>query len=83
MQTKTERVRELVRNGELLPALRIAKDFRMLGDHRVTIQQGWAAYTNPSFYRGLRRDPDQMVCTALSALLELYGNPTTRGVPTC
>jgi hypothetical protein len=72
MQTKTEKVRELLRDRRFVEALKIAKGFRHLGDHKKTIQRGWDAHTNPRFARSLNRDPQALLDQAIAALLDLY-----------
>lgn len=72
MITKTERVSRLLASGEAIEALRIAKGFRHLGQHKVLIQRGWDAHTNPHFARQLGRDPEALVTGAIEALLELF-----------
>ena len=72
MQTKTEQVRELLRNNREIDALRIAKSFRRLGDHKVTIRRAWDAYANPRFAKSLGRDPDALLATGVAAMRELY-----------
>ena len=71
--TKSDHVRALLADGKDIDALRIAKGFRWLGDHKVTIQRGWEAHTNPSFMRQLGRDPDQALADGIEALRTLYG----------
>lgn len=73
MDTKTQKVRQLLTDGRWIDALRIAKGFRHLGPHKKTIQRGWDAHANPRFAKSLGRDPQVLVDDALSALSELYG----------
>lgn len=70
--TKTDLVRQALRSGREIEALRIAKGFRMLGDEKRTIQRGWDAYANPRFAQSLGRDPDLLVREAILALRRLY-----------
>lgn len=72
MITKTQTVKDLLHSGEAIAALRIAKGFRHLGDHKARIQRGWDAHTNPRFARSIGKDPDQLVAEAISALLAIY-----------
>lgn len=71
--TKTSQVRKALAEGRDLDALRIAKGFRALGVHKLTIQRGWEAHTNPRFQSQLGRDPEQLLHAAFSALRDLYG----------
>jgi hypothetical protein len=70
--TKTQQVRDLLARGEDIAALRIAKGFRILGEHKADIQRGWDAHTNPRFARSLGRDPDELVARAINSLRTLY-----------
>lgn len=70
--TKSDQLRQALREGRERDALRIAKGFRMLGRHKVTIQRGWDALTNPRFAKALGRDPAQLYRDAMDALYELY-----------
>lgn len=71
--TKSDLVRQALSENRFIDALRIAKDFQWLGDHKVTIQRGWAAQTNPRFQEQIGRDPAQLLVEAETALRELYG----------
>lgn len=72
--TKTEEVRQALREGRDIDALRIAKSFRILGDHKVAIQRGWDAYQNPRFARQIGRCPDDLMRKAMTSLRDLYGS---------
>lgn len=69
---KTDLLRQALREGREIDALRIAKSFRMLGDFKVAIQRGWDAYQNPRFAASLGRDPDKLVADAMKAVHTLY-----------
>ncbi|WP_306150724.1 hypothetical protein [Roseovarius sp. MMSF_3281] len=69
---KTDLLREALREGREIDALRIAKSFRMLGDFKVAVQRGWDAYQNPRFARSLGRDPDRLVKQGIEAVRSLY-----------
>jgi len=70
--TKTDRVRQALREGRDIDALRIAKSFRALGRHKVAIQRGWDAVQNPRFHAAIGRDPERLLADAISALRNLY-----------
>jgi hypothetical protein len=72
--TKTDKVRQALRDGRDIDALRIAKGFRKLGQFKTAIQRGWDAYQNPRFTRQLGRDPEQTLGDAITALRTLYGD---------
>lgn len=71
--TKTDKVRQALREEKKFDALRIAHTFRHLGEHKVTIQRGWDAYQNPRFAKSLGRDPQKLIEAAFDALTALYG----------
>jgi hypothetical protein len=68
VETKTAKAARLFRSGEFVDSLRIVKSFRHLGDHKVTIQRGWDAHTNPRFAKSLGRDPNQLIEAARAAM---------------
>lgn len=70
--SKTDQVRQALRDGREIDALRIAKSFRILGGYKTAIQRGWDAYTTPSFARALKRDPEELVRSAVQAVRTLY-----------
>ena len=81
--TKTAQLVAFMRAGDWGRALSLASTFRLLGEHRVVIHRAHAARTNPSFYRGLGRDPEATVRAGISALQTLYPErpPTTEDTP--
>jgi hypothetical protein len=70
--TKTSLLRQALREGRDVDALRIAKSFRILGPYKVAIQRGWEAVQNPRFIRQIGRDPEELKRAAMAALRELY-----------
>lgn len=71
--TKTEQLRQALRDGRDVDALRLANSFRMLPDaDKVIIQRGWDAIQHPTFARALKRDPDQLYRAAVEAVQNLY-----------
>ena len=70
--TKTEKLRQALREGREIDALRIAKSFRALGPFKTVIQRGWDAYQNPKFHQSIGRDPEALLADAISAVRELY-----------
>lgn len=70
--TKTARVRQALKEGRDIDALRIAKSFRALGAHKVAIQRGWDAHQNPGFHKQIGRDPTVLTQAAVDALKVLY-----------
>ena len=71
-RTKSDQLRDALREGRDMDALRIAKSFRMLGQFKADIQRAWDAYQNPRFARSLGRDPDALVRKGMAALRQLY-----------
>lgn len=70
--SKLARLRAAWDAGNRLEALRIAARFPRLGAERETITRGWAAYTNPGFYREMGRDPEALIAAAFDALAARY-----------
>lgn len=58
--------------GDTATALRIAAKFPRLGEHAGPITRGWAAYSNPDFYRQIGQDPHTLVAAGLDALRDKY-----------
>lgn len=72
MKTAIENLRELWAAGEYRKAVKLAASWPRLGEHKTAIQQGWAACTNPDFYRQIGKDPDALYTAALLALVARY-----------
>ena len=72
MQTKLSQVKQYMADGNYHTALRLAASFPRLGDHREPITRGWAALTNPGFYREIECDPDELVAAGLDAIRERW-----------
>jgi len=70
--TKSDQLRQALREGRDIDALRIGKSFRMLQDQKVAIQRAWDAYQNAHFHRQIGRDPDELVREGIKALKKLY-----------
>jgi hypothetical protein len=71
---KTDLLLALIRGGEWNRALSLANRFRLFPpDVKRAIRQGHAAGTNPRLYRGMGRDPEQLVAAGRAALLRHYG----------
>lgn len=61
--------------GDYRKALKLAASWPKLGPQKAAIQQGWAAASNPSFYRQLGKDPQACYQAGLVAVAERYGLP--------
>jgi hypothetical protein len=73
METKLAKLRAAYAAGDHVGALRIAAKFPRLGGHREAITRGWAAHTNPAFYRELGHDPAALIAAGIAATVERYG----------
>lgn len=80
METKLSKLKKLMAYGDHRAALRLAAGWPRLGDHKEAITRGWAALSNPGFYRELGRDPEALVAAGLAAIRERYGLPDTVGM---
>jgi hypothetical protein len=73
MISKCDQIRAAWAAGEQISALRIAARFFDRSAETITFKRGMDAYNNPSFYRQLGKDPDQMITEALATLAEKLG----------
>lgn len=72
METQLTKLKRFMAEGDYHSALRMAAKFGQLGTQRDAITLGWAAKTNPRFYRELGKDPDQLVQNGIKAIRERY-----------
>ena len=72
MQTKLSKLKAMMAAGDYHRALRLAAGWPRLGHHKEAIQQGWAAMSNPGFYRQIGKDPDELSKVGLVAIRERY-----------
>ena len=72
MESKLSKLKAAWHGGDQIEALRIAARFPALGDAKKAITQAWAAVQNPSFYRQLGHDPEQLVNNGLEAIATRY-----------
>lgn len=72
METKLARLKALWAAGDYRAALKLAAGWPRLGRHRDAIRRGWAAASNPTFYRELGQDPDALYQAGLQAVAERY-----------
>src|SRR5262245_51348301 len=68
MMCKTDQIRAAWHAGDRIGALRIAARFFDRSKDTKTFKRGIDAYNNPTFYRQLGKDPEQIVCDALDVL---------------
>jgi hypothetical protein len=72
MTTKLEQLRNFMREGDHRAALKLAAGWSRLGEARDAIQRGWAALTNPDFYREIGKDPDELIRLGIEAIRKQY-----------
>jgi len=68
MNCKTNQIRTAWNTGDRIGALRIAARFFDRSVDTRTFKRGMDAYNNPSFYRQLGKDPEQIVRDAFDVL---------------
>jgi hypothetical protein len=72
MQSKTERIKTALADGDWLSALRVASHFHDRSNDTLTFKHGFDAYQHPDFYRQLGKDPEKLVGAALTRLLARF-----------
>lgn len=70
---KTDQVRELIKQGELTKALRIAKGFRInvTAAQRDAMTRGYECIVNPRFYKSIGTDIDKAIADGIAVLNEI------------
>jgi hypothetical protein len=72
MHCKSDQIRAAWSAGDQIGALRIAARFFDRSDDTRTFKRGIDAYNNPSFYRQLGKDPEQLIAAALELLAKKF-----------
>ena len=72
MNCKSDQIRAAWEAGDWISALRIASRFFDRSMDTRTFKRGIDAYNNPSFYRQLGKDPEQIVRDALDVLAKRF-----------
>ena len=72
MERKLDILQRLMQEGEWGKALKLAAGWPRLGKHKEAIQKGWAAYSNPRFYRQINQDADALIENGITALQDRY-----------
>ena len=72
METALSRLKKLMANGEERKALKLAASWPDLGEHKDAIRAGWAAASNPEFYRELGKSPEKLEQEGIAAIRERY-----------
>ena len=70
--TKLARIREAMMADDWDSALKIAARFQRLGEHDDVIRRAANAVGNPSFYKQLGQDVDQLKATGIEALKKRF-----------
>ena len=73
--TALQKLKDLWVAGEFRRALKLAASWPRLGNHKTPIERGWAAISNPSFYRQLGKNPYALYHTGLRAVADRYNLP--------
>jgi len=68
MESKTILIRTALARGDWLSALRVAARFHDRSEDTRLFKRGFDAHQNPSFYRQLGKDPDQLIGAAMKRL---------------
>jgi hypothetical protein len=72
VKSKSHQIRAAWGAGDQIGALRIAARFFDRSVDTRTFKRGVDAYNNPSFYRQLGKDPEQIVHDALDVLAKRF-----------
>ena len=79
MQTKLAKLKQFMAAGDYRAALKLAASWgrRGLGggSHADAITQGWAALSNPDFYKSIGKDPDALTAAGVAAIRARYDIP--------
>lgn len=74
--SKRDELKQLLDAGKYRAALKLAASApRLLQTHADAIRTGYAAASNPAFYRELGRDPDDLVASGVAAIRARYDIP--------
>ncbi len=72
METKISILRTHMTKGDWPKAIALAAKFPRLGAHRNAILDAQLALTNPSFIKGIKKDPQQLIEAGKAALIAAY-----------
>jgi hypothetical protein len=72
IETKKARLLRLMASQNWREALRLAAEFRELGEHRDPIQRAHSAVVHPNWSRQMRRDPAADIAAGIEALRQRY-----------
>lgn len=70
---KTETVKMLIEQGEVVKALRIAKNFRInvTASQRDAMTRGYECMVNPRFYRSIGTDIDEAIEAGIETMKQI------------
>lgn len=68
MESKADRIRTALADGDWLSALRTGAHFYDRSTDTILFKRGFDAYQHPEFYRQLGKDPDKMVEAAMTRM---------------
>jgi hypothetical protein len=68
MQNKSDKIRQMLADGETRKAVSVASMFFDRSAETQLYKQAQAAINNPSFYRQIGKDPDAIFAAAVDAL---------------
>ena len=79
MDTALDKLKRMWADKSYRAALKLAASWPRLGSEKPAITKGWAAASNPDFYRQLGQDPQRLYTLGLLAVARRYklGRPTT------
>lgn len=74
METKLQRVQQLIKASEYRKALAIVAKFpRIDKQYKDAIISAHECYSYPDFYKQLSKDPEQLIRNGIDAMVALYG----------
>jgi hypothetical protein len=72
VKKKIDILRAMMAREDWDAAIKLAARFPRLGEEAKPIQQGASALLSPGLYRGMGKDPDEIVREAKNALIRRY-----------
>lgn len=76
MQTKSDKVREMLKDGQFKEALAIVKTFKLglSKQQRELLSRAHESQWNPAFYIKLGHNPEALFNQATELMLQIYGD---------
>lgn len=72
METKTQKIKDLLNKGDLKKAISIASKFFDRGDDTAIFKTAQSAMQNPNFYKQIGKNPEALISKAESRLKERF-----------